>query len=146
MLQAPFEVSVQFSEAGRCTGIALTFVDTPTSSLVRGRTLAALDAFFEKKPYGVEELDFSGCRKFDRKIYDTLLKVPFGTTVTYGQLAKQAGFPRAARAVGSAMARNPFPLVVPCHRVVPSTGGVGQYAGGRKVKQWLLDWESGTSR
>jgi methylated-DNA-[protein]-cysteine S-methyltransferase len=68
-------------------------------------------------------------------------QVPLGTTITYGALARRAGKPRAARAVGTAMATNPLPLVVPCHRVVPSTGGVGNYGGGVPTKIALLELE-----
>jgi methylated-DNA-[protein]-cysteine S-methyltransferase len=64
--------------------------------------------------------------------------------VTYGGLAARAGHPKAARAVGTACAVNPVPLVVPCHRVVPSGGGVGSYAGGPERKRALLAHEAGT--
>jgi len=72
-----------------------------------------------------------------------LRQVPAGTTVTYGQLAAIAGRPGAARAIGSAMARNAVPLFVPCHRVVRSDGSVGQFAFGTPLKQSLLRREAG---
>jgi methylated-DNA-[protein]-cysteine S-methyltransferase len=79
--------------------------------------------------------------EFDRKVWETLLKVPAGKTVTYGELARRAGFPGAARAVGGAMARNPIPIVIPCHRVVGENGSMQGYGLGLWRKRWLLDHE-----
>lgn len=81
---------------------------------------------------------------FAIKVHQELLKVPLGAVVSYGELASLAGSPRAARAVGSVMAANPFPLVVPCHRVLKADGKVGQYSGahGGVTKTWLLDFEN----
>jgi methylated-DNA-[protein]-cysteine S-methyltransferase len=70
-----------------------------------------------------------------------LARVSYGRTVTYGELAARVGQPRGARAVGQAMARNPVPLVIPCHRVVASGGGLGGYGGGLALKRRLLDLE-----
>ena len=79
---------------------------------------------------------------FRRAVLDTLhAGVPRGEVVTYAALAARAGRPRAARAAGSACARNPVPIVVPCHRVVPGAGGVGSYAGGPDRKRELLALE-----
>ena len=64
-----------------------------------------------------------------------------GQTVRYGELAARVGKPRAARAVGTACATNPIPIIVPCHRVLPSTGGVGSYGGGPPRKVQLLEIE-----
>jgi methylated-DNA-[protein]-cysteine S-methyltransferase len=83
---------------------------------------------------------------FRQRVYEELARVPAGTTVTYGELAVRAGAPGAARAVGTAMATNPLPFLVPCHRVVPSTGGTGAYGGGPSVKAWLLGLEAVRSR
>ncbi|WP_420638735.1 methylated-DNA--[protein]-cysteine S-methyltransferase [Candidatus Poriferisocius sp.] len=78
---------------------------------------------------------------FYRRVLDTLIGVAYGTTVSYGELARLAGAPRAARAVGTAMSTNPIPLIVPCHRVVRSDGSVGEYGGRPEVKSWLLEHE-----
>ena len=83
---------------------------------------------------------------FHKAIYKALVKdVPTGSTVTYGGLAELAGNPKAARAVGTAMRKNPLPIIVPCHRVVQSGGGLGGYMGngddGQKMKRWLLRHE-----
>jgi len=71
---------------------------------------------------------------FTVQVYEVLTRVPAGTVLSYGELACRAGRPRAARAVGTAMARNPLPLLVPCHRVVRSDGDIGAYGGGRLLK------------
>jgi methylated-DNA-[protein]-cysteine S-methyltransferase len=81
---------------------------------------------------------------FRGEVLDVLETVPFGTTVSYTELARMAGRPRAARAVGSAMATNPIAIIVPCHRVLPAGGGPGRYAAGTKAKELLLRIESGS--
>ncbi len=77
--------------------------------------------------------------EFHRSVYLTLRRMaPPGVTTTYGELALAAGRPGAARAVGTAMARNPVPIVVPCHRVLAAGGGLGGYGGGLDMKRSLL--------
>jgi methylated-DNA-[protein]-cysteine S-methyltransferase len=78
---------------------------------------------------------------FDRAVWAELRSVPAGTVVTYAELARRAGHPGAARAVGGAMARNPIPIVVPCHRVVGEGGAITGYGLGLWRKRWLLDHE-----
>ena len=75
---------------------------------------------------------------FERAVYEALLAVPAGETVSYGELAEMAGYPRAARAVGNAMAENPIPVVVPCHRVIRSDGTMGRYGNDPRWKERLL--------
>ena len=78
---------------------------------------------------------------FQKKVWRAVCKIPSGQTCTYGEIAKAIGHPRAARAVGSALKRNPLLVVIPCHRVVPASGGIGNYVGGRARKKWLLSEE-----
>lgn len=78
---------------------------------------------------------------FRQAILQQLRQVPAGQTVSYGTLAQQAGFPGAARAVGSVCKRNPLPIIIPCHRVIKSDGRLGGYAFGVKLKQQLLRHE-----
>ena len=85
-------------------------------------------------------VDLSAAPPFRRTVFEALRAVPFGRTVTYAALARRAGSPRAARAVGQAMAHNPVPLLVPCHRVVASTG-LGGFGGGLDLKRRLLALE-----
>jgi len=88
------------------------------------------------------KLDLTGYTPFQRKVYAVLRKVPAGKTVTYGELAKRAGYPGAARAIGTAMKKNRLPIVIPCHRVIPRSGGLGEYSAGKKWKRYLLRGES----
>ncbi|HEV7431782.1 MAG TPA: methylated-DNA--[protein]-cysteine S-methyltransferase [Steroidobacteraceae bacterium] len=85
-------------------------------------------------------LDLSRCSAFHRRVYEIARTIPAGATWTYGALAARAGSPGAARAVGQAMARNPFPLVVPCHRVTGAQGWAGGFSahGGVNTKFRLL--------
>jgi methylated-DNA-[protein]-cysteine S-methyltransferase len=79
------------------------------------------------------------------RVWTALRTVPYGTTTTYGRITADLGLaPAAARAVGSANARNPLSVVVPCHRVVGASGSLTGYAGGLAAKRWLLDHESRT--
>lgn len=80
--------------------------------------------------------------EFQRRVLDAAAAIPYGGHATYGAVAAAAGSPRAVRAAGSALGANPLCVVVPCHRVVPSSGGVGGYAGGPEAKRWLLDREA----
>ena len=87
-------------------------------------------------------LDFRLSSGFRRTVLDHLPDIGYGTTASYATVALAAGNPKAVRAVGSACAKNPLPIVVPCHRVVRSDGTIGQYAGGSEAKRTLLDLEA----
>lgn len=78
---------------------------------------------------------------FQRKVWRDLLRIPFGTTISYAQLAQRIGKPSASRAVGHANSRNPISIIVPCHRVIGTDGKLTGYAGGIANKDWLLAWE-----
>ena len=78
---------------------------------------------------------------FQRQVWQALRTIPYGSTCTYGQLAAAVGNPRAARAVGMANHRNPLPILIPCHRVIGSTGSLTGYAGGVERKRLLLSIE-----
>ena len=79
---------------------------------------------------------------FQRRVWTALREIPFGETWTYTQLARRAGRPAAMRAAGAANGRNPFSIVVPCHRVIGADGSLTGYAGGLVAKKWLLEHES----
>lgn len=85
-------------------------------------------------------LDMTGTR-FQTDVWEALLAIPFGETRSYGQLAKQLGNPRATRAVGAANGRNPVSIIVPCHRVIGSSGKLTGFAGGLDAKAHLLSLE-----
>jgi len=110
----------------------------PLASRLRAYSAGARDSFRDV------EVDRHGQTDFQRRVLECCRRIPYGKTLTYAQLAAKAGSPRAARAVGQCMAANPTPLVVPCHRVVATNGGLGGYSGpgGIRLKQRLLELES----
>ena len=88
-------------------------------------------------------LRLEGGGSFERRVWDTLLAIPYGTTTTYGEIAQQLGAPDGARAVGAANGRNPIAIVVPCHRVIGAGGKLTGYGGGLERKRALLALEGG---
>jgi methylated-DNA-[protein]-cysteine S-methyltransferase len=91
--------------------------------------------------FGMELLEWEQCSEFQRHVLLKTGEIPRGLVASYGRLAELIGAPRAARAVGTALAGNPFPFFIPCHRVVRSTGDLGQFGGGPKLKKTLLEIE-----
>jgi O-6-methylguanine DNA methyltransferase len=90
------------------------------------------------KAPGKVPIDLSGIVEYERKVLALLQQIPRGEVRPYSWLARESGRPRAARAVGNAMARNPVPLLIPCHRVVHTAGGIGKYGLGSSLKRDLL--------
>jgi methylated-DNA-[protein]-cysteine S-methyltransferase len=84
--------------------------------------------------------DFIGT-PFQKKVWGVVMQIPYGETITYKQLARRAGVPQGYQAVGQANARNPLPVVIPCHRVIGSNGSLTGYSGGVKTKEFLLRLE-----
>ncbi|MGB2953109.1 MAG: methylated-DNA--[protein]-cysteine S-methyltransferase [Gaiellaceae bacterium] len=106
-----------------------------------------LDEYFEGRRRAFDlPVDLRLAREFGRRVLEQLQRVPYGEVTTYGTLAAQAGTPRAARAVGSVMNRNPVPIVVPCHRVVGASGSLVGYAGGLDRKRALLQLEGALTK
>jgi len=83
--------------------------------------------------------------EFQKSVWDALLKIPYGTTTSYGTLAKKLGYPHGARAVGTANGSNPIGLIVPCHRVIGADGSLTGYGGGLPLKKALLAFEAENS-
>jgi methylated-DNA-[protein]-cysteine S-methyltransferase len=141
-------VRVSFEEEAEDRVLAEVAAGLGPRILASDRELAvtrdALDAYFagEGDPQGLP-VDLSlVAAPFRHAVLETLHdSVPRGEVVTYGALAQRAGNPRAYRAAATACARNPIPIVVPCHRVLPSTGGIGNYGGGPARKRALLELE-----
>ena len=101
-----------------------------------------LDDYFERRRRAFDvAVDVAALPSFQRLVLEELVRVPYGETATYGGLAARVGRPRAARAVGGALNRNPIPIVLPCHRVVGAGGRLVGYAGGLERKQALLALE-----
>ena len=100
-----------------------------------------LDAYFEGSKEAPDfDLLFLGT-DFQKRVWQLLLEIPYGETITYGELAQEAGTPKAARAVGVAVGDNPFSIIVPCHRVIGADGSLTGYAGGLETKRRLLALE-----
>lgn len=89
-----------------------------------------------------DELDLSAATAFQREVWQLTRLIPYGETKSYGWVAERFGRAGAGRAVGQALARNPLPIIVPCHRVVAKNGGLGGYSGGVARKRYLLRLES----
>lgn len=104
---------------------------------LRNEVVSALSGEGVKKPH----VDLLAATEFEEKVLEVLTRIPRGQVRTYSWVAQQAGNPSAIRAVGNICARNVVPFVVPCHRVVPSTGGVGSYAFGERMKREILERE-----
>jgi methylated-DNA-[protein]-cysteine S-methyltransferase len=101
-----------------------------------------LDEYFDgrRRVFDIA-VDWSLTSGFRRRVLEATARIPTGQVTTYGALATEVGKPSAARAVGNAVGSNPVAIVVPCHRVVPAGGGVGNYGGGPERKAFLLDLE-----
>lgn len=80
--------------------------------------------------------------EFQRKVWEAIDLIPYGSTKSYGEVARSIGKPNSARAVGQAARANPLPIFIPCHRVVPANGSFGEYVGGPKTKAFLLSLEA----
>jgi methylated-DNA-[protein]-cysteine S-methyltransferase len=103
-----------------------------------------LDQYFAGRRRDFEvSLDWRLTHGFGRRVLEATARIPYGATATYKQMATEAGNARASRAAGNALGANPIPIIVPCHRILHSDGGLGGYTGGLDKKRLLLDVESG---
>jgi methylated-DNA-[protein]-cysteine S-methyltransferase len=104
--------------------------------------VAQLQAYFEGESAGFDlEMNLSGTA-FQRRVWQELCRIPYAATISYAELARRIGQTGASRAVGGANGRNPISIIVPCHRVISSDGGLGGYGGGLDRKRWLLEHEA----
>jgi len=110
------------------------------------RLRQALEAYFQGKDVPcvyIDGLVDSICRTpFEGAVLKEVARIPRGEVRSYSEIAELAGYPRAARAVGNVMHDNPFPIVIPCHRVIRKDGSIGGFGGAEGQKAWLLDYES----
>lgn len=103
---------------------------------------SAIVSVLSGSPPSLLRFDLSKLTSFQRSVLGAVSEIPCGETRSYGRIAAAIGHPRAARAVGTAVARNPIPVLIPCHRVLPATGEIGRYSmGGPLIKKALLDHE-----
>jgi len=111
----------------------------------RGKLIKKINLYFLGKKVSFEgcKMDWSSLSPFQGKVLRAAMKIPYGTVSTYGKLAKTIGHPKSSRAVGNALSKNPFPPIVPCHRIVRGDGKVGGFSagGGKKLKEKLLRME-----
>ena len=113
------------------------------NNMITKKTKQQLQEYFKKERKQFElPFEFT-VKNFNTKIWRLLCTIPYGTTVSYKELAQMAGEPNAFRAVGNANHKNPLVIVVPCHRVIKSDGTTGGYGAGIKTKQFLLHLEKG---
>jgi methylated-DNA-[protein]-cysteine S-methyltransferase len=152
----------RFREAAASQGlldVAYDFAETPVGTLLLAATdhglcrvsfdpepddpvRRQLDEYFSGKRRRFEvDVDLRSAAPFSRTVLERLAKIPHGEVTTYGALARAAGHPRAARAVGTVMNRNPVPIVLPCHRVIGADGRLVGYGGGLDRKRHLLTLE-----
>jgi len=105
--------------------------------------IRAIRSFLSGTPvtFGTELLDLDRCAPFQRRVLRAEYAIPRGYVSTYGRIARHLGVPGGARAVGNALAHNPFPLVIPCHRALRSDGSAGGFQGGPAMKIRLLEME-----
>ena len=149
-MQSPMGLLVLSAQNGKITEIYHAGGQTPnlpsSSNLEPVLNLAALqlsEYFAGRRTSFSFPMILSGT-SFQESVWDALVKIPYGETRTYGQIAQTIGNPKASRAVGMACNRNPIMIAVPCHRVIGSNGSLTGYAPGTQLKQIVLDLERET--
>jgi methylated-DNA-[protein]-cysteine S-methyltransferase len=130
-------------ETDSLSRVRLNIAGEDSNHPVLVETERQLNEYFagKRKKFSVK-LDFAGTA-FQNKVWRALLTIPFGETRSYGEIARQLGNPKAMRAVGAANGRNPISIIAPCHRVIGATGDLTGFAGGLKIKAYLLELEGG---
>jgi methylated-DNA-[protein]-cysteine S-methyltransferase len=118
-------------EAGLRRRLGAGLVDAAAASACLARSLPAVERIANGQPVapGAVAIDLDDRPVFDRHVLLAVAAIPWGQTASYGEIARRAGYPRAARAVGGAVRRNPISFVVPCHRVIAADGTIGGYGG-----------------
>src|SRR5688572_3243100 len=101
-----------------------------------------LDAYFDMRLTQFDLPLEAGGTEFQQRVWESLRTIPFGETISYAELARRVGNPKAVRAVGAANGRNPLMIIVPCHRVIGADGSLTGFGGGIDRKRWLLDHET----
>ena len=119
--------------------------EDPSHPVLREVTRQLGEYFAGERQAFAVSLDMVGT-EFQKKVWAALLTIPFGQTRCYGDIARQIGHPKAARAVGAANGRNPISIITPCHRAIGANGTLTGFAGGLAIKQQLLALESGQGR
>ena len=128
-------------QGGSIISLRIGGSDKGNGSDVTDEAFAQLFEYLEggRKEFNLE-LDPNGT-PFQKDVWNALMKIPYGKTVSYSEIAKASGHPKALRAVGTAIGKNPIPVIIPCHRVIRSDGSIGGYALGIDLKIRLLRLE-----
>jgi methylated-DNA-[protein]-cysteine S-methyltransferase len=114
-------------------------LSNPTVRLLAEQIQSSLEG--KAVDFQLDLIDLEVCSEFQRRVLLAEYKIPRGSVSTYGRIARSLGMPNAARAVGTALARNPFPIIIPCHRAIRSNGELGGFRGGLEMKRALLELE-----
>lgn len=150
-VETPLGRMLVMSDAGRLVGLHFR-EDRHQPMLEQAWTRDSGDAVIERTRYQLAEY-FAGTRRefdvpmeprgtpFQQRVWTVLTEIPYGTTTTYGRMARRLGQPTATRAVGAANGRNPISILVPCHRAIGADGSLTGYAGGLERKKALLELE-----
>jgi methylated-DNA-[protein]-cysteine S-methyltransferase len=133
--------ALEFAEEGSPSAPERDSLSPPMHSFIEAAK-RDLTAYFQGAPtdFASLTLDPRGT-PFQLRVWQELRRIPWGQTISYGELARRVGKPKASRAVGQANAVNPIPLIVPCHRVIAADGSLGGYSSGLDRKRWLLRHE-----
>lgn len=123
----------------------ISFCELPLNNLVEDafeqEVIRQLDAYFAGKSQEFDLPFFATGTAFQLMVWEELLRIPYGQTISYREMAELIGKPKAARAVGNALGANPISILIPCHRVITSAGKLGGFGGGLPVKTYLLALE-----
>ena len=127
-------------------GLTRVAFDGPPAPPLTGPWAEALAGYLAGQPLPDLPVDLDGVPPFTHRVLEACRAIPFGTTTGYAALGRSLGLPRAARAVGQALARNPVPVVIPCHRVVGADGALHGFIGGVGWKRALIEHEKQSAR
>jgi methylated-DNA-[protein]-cysteine S-methyltransferase len=147
-----FEVILPFGGEGReemAAQISVRYGSALKENPLTRKAADLLVRYFAGEPVVFDlPIDRRGFTPFQWAVYGAVLVIPYGEVRSYSQIANEIGRPRAARGIGGAMARNPLPIIIPCHRVVGKSGSMTGYSasGGIESKKWLLDLENSAVR
>lgn len=144
MLESPLGTLYLIFTSGVLTGIAFSKPSNVLLKYKEGGTAAGnelLEYFNKARQEFTCRTTFTDGTEFEKKVWETLRKIPYGETRTYKWLAEEIGHPQAFRAVGNALGKNPLPIIFPCHRVIEADGSLGGYSGGIDIKRRLLEGE-----
>jgi methylated-DNA-[protein]-cysteine S-methyltransferase len=143
-IKTPLGITCITGDASGVSKISISDDETQMSKIIPEHLIGAINQLQEYFSGSRDHFDFKinpAGTDFQKRVWEALLKIPFGTTTSYHALSKQLGDIKAIRAVASANGKNPLWIVVPCHRVIGSDGSLTGYAGGLWHKKWLLEHE-----